>query len=242
VSDRSFCLRRITAFGAVASALAFQAACSSSTTSAGAAADFSLCFDVYSSDGTKFGNSCSGAGTACVPFGPDPAHSLSLSIDAFAGKTHGIWQFQVPNGCIGVPDCGFGIVTIDPGTSSQETVATAGPSVLLPMTKFSGRSGAHTIVLELRNSDGSVAFSSRGQRYVASLSIDVCAVTDAGTGPDTGVVEAGVDGSPPEASTDASSDGPVARESGASTDGATSDQSSPPVDAAADAARDATGE
>ena len=96
------------------------------------------------------------------------------------------WTLAPPFGCIGTPQCGYLLLTVDPGPSAL-TVASTSISIDVPMAHLKNPSGVHTLVIELRNSDGTRAKDASEKPFQVTLNVrvaDHCGDTLADAGPD----------------------------------------------------------
>jgi hypothetical protein len=138
---------------------------------------------------------------SCVALGVDANKTLTVVLvgdpahkgppPALALGTIKNWTLEPPFACIGTPQCGYVLVTVDPGQPSGFTVASVAVSIDIPLVRLRDPTGDHTLVVELRNSDGTRAEDDKGKPYQVTLPIHVS--PSCGETP----LDAGADGSRP---------------------------------------------
>jgi hypothetical protein len=152
----------------------------------------------------------------CVALGRDADKTITVVVAADPDHQGTIknWTLAPPFGCIGTPQCGYLLLTVDPGPSAL-TVASTSISIDVPMARLRVPSGDHTLVVELRNSDGTRAKDASEKPYEVTLGIRVAPrCSDA-------LVDAGQDGSRPSPRDSGLGDAaPVLAPDGAVRDGA----------------------
>jgi hypothetical protein len=109
----------------------------------------------------------------CVELGRDPSETITVLL----GRTDALrqlvnWQFQPPFGCVGTPQCGFALVSLDPGAAGPALqIAGVGISIPIPMKDVAQAEGQHVLRVELRDSDGTMPANTRGR--IVEITIDV---------------------------------------------------------------------
>jgi hypothetical protein len=109
----------------------------------------------------------------CVELGRDASGTVTVLL----GKSNSLqqlvnWQFRPPFGCVGTPQCGFALLTVDPGGPvAPLQIAAAGISIPVPMRQLSQPEGQHVLRVELWDSDGTMPKDATGR--VAQITIDV---------------------------------------------------------------------
>ena len=113
------------------------------------------------------------ADSQCVELGRDPSGTVTVLL----GKSNALqqlvnWQFQPPFGCVGTPQCGFALLTVDrDGPVAPLRIAAAGISIPVPMRQLSQPGGQHVLRVELWDSDGTMPKDTTGR--VAQITIDL---------------------------------------------------------------------
>ena len=145
----------------------------------------------------------------CVDLGQDPEKTLTVVVAqdaAHAGQMLN-WILEPPFSCIGTPQCGYLLVTVDPGAHALH-VASASVSLDVPMARLESPEGNHTILVELRNSDGSLFNGPAGKGAPVTLNVRMAArCSDA-------ALDAGADGTAPPLAVDSGGLPDAAHEAG----------------------------
>ncbi len=141
---------------------------------------------------------------ACVELGTDPDQTVLVEV-ALEN-----WTLRPPGGCGSAAQCGYLVLFVDPvdGDERAPDASSAAPVINLKLGGRSDALGPHTLRVELRNGDDSVAITGDGGPPLrAELEVTVRA---SGTCSGTPPVDAGADAGPDaDASTDGASDAPV---------------------------------
>ncbi|HVU00498.1 MAG TPA: hypothetical protein VHE30_02060 [Polyangiaceae bacterium] len=171
-------------------------------------------------------------GTVVVVVG-DPATGLLTN-----------FTLAAPFACIGVPQCGYVVASVDGDRDAAAlSVAASSVAVPLPLGTLSSPLGTHTVRVTLVNSDGTPATNAAGKPYSTTLTLNVTAACTPAPRGDGGSEDASPgDGG---AATDGAADGdargtPDARPLGdaalpeaSPTDSAVRTEASSPTDSAA---------
>lgn len=153
---------------------------------------------------------------ACIELGRDPRKTITVRVeDPKHRGTIKNWTFAAPFACGDTVQCGYLLVTVDPGPHAV-TIAAVAVSVDIPMAELQAPEGPHEIIVELWNANRTIARDGSGTPQRLRLTIQ--AKSSCGG---AGTADGGLDGT-----------APPSKDSGAP-DGARDGAGAPPPDAMA---------